>query len=205
MQDALDACALGADLIGLNFVPDTKRYLNPYVAKEILEALPPFVTRVGVFADEELNTVNDMAEFIGLDVVQLHGHEGPDYCAGITLPVIKAVRVGGSDDLTGLKRFKVSAFLLDASVDGELGGTGKSFPWELASSFCVENRVFVAGGLTPENVGIAVKQLMPYGVDTSSGVEESPGRKNYELMKKFIIMARCAAIGNGGGCSDIAC
>ena len=203
LEDALDSCELGADILGFNFVPASPRYLNPYTAREIIAALPPFVTAVGIFADEELSVVNDMSEFIRLDAVQLHGNEDARYCRAVKSPVIKALRVAGAKDLEKVDEFDVSAYLLDARVDGLLGGSGQTFPWEVARQFCSSRRVFVAGGLTPDNVGDAVRMLTPYGVDTASGVESEPGIKDPELVEEFVRAARCAQMGNGGKCSAI--
>lgn len=204
LQDALDACAMGADLLGFNFVPSSKRYLNPYAARDIIASLPPFVTSVGIFADEEAAVVNDIAGFLRLDAVQLHGSENSGYCRLMKTDVIKAVRVATQSDLDGLGVFNTAALLLDSKIDGMLGGSGKTFPWEVALALCADRRVFVAGGLTPENVGDAVRTLAPYGVDTASGVETRPGVKDPVLMKNFIREAKSAAMDIGGRISDIA-
>lgn len=204
-QDALEACSLGADILGFNLVPESKRYIDPYTVRDIIRSMPPFVSKVGIFADEDLQVVNDLASFMGLDAVQLHGHEDETYCGKVKACVIKAVRVGGAEDLLGLEGYDVSAFLLDARVEGELGGTGRTFPWKVAEDFCRRNRVIAAGGLNAANVAEAVRILTPYGVDSASGVESAPGIKDPDLMEAFIRAARCAAMGNGGGCNDIAC
>ena len=208
MEDALAACSLGIDLLGFNFVPVSKRYLNPYTARHIIDSLPPFVSKVGIFADDDLSVVNDLADFLDLDAAQLHGSENVQYCRKVKVPVVKVVHVKGPEDLTDLaelEKYQVSGFLLDTKVEGELGGTGQTFPWEHAVDLCRRHRVIVAGGLTPDNVAQAVKTLAPYGVDTASGVEISPGVKDVDLMEKFVRAARCAAAGNGGKCSGIAC
>jgi len=205
LQDAMDACALGADLLGFNFVPESRRYVNPYTVREIIRSLPPFATTVGVFADEELKVVNDLAEFLHLGAVQLHGNEDMGYCRGVKSPVIKALRIGAESDLEELNSYDVAALLLDSRVEGTLGGSGKAFPWEMASEHCKRGRVFVAGGLTPENVGEAVRTLIPYGVDTASGVEARTAVKDPILMERFIRAAKHAAINSGGNFSDIAC
>jgi phosphoribosylanthranilate isomerase len=204
LQDALDACAMGADLLGFNFVPESKRYVNPYTARDIIASLPPFVISVGIFADEDSAVVKDMAGFLKLDAVQLHGNEDSVYCRGLKTTVIKAVRIGSQLDLDGINEFDVAALLLDSKIDGMLGGSGKRFPWEMASALCEGRRVFVAGGLTPENVREAVRTLSPYGVDTASGVETQPGVKDPVLMEKFITEAKFAAMDIGGKSSDIA-
>jgi len=203
-EDALAASAAGADILGFNFVPGSRRYLNPYAAQDIISVLPPFVAKVGIFADEDADVVNDLAAFLGLDAVQLHGSEDGQFCRKIDWPVIKALRVGTADDLTGISGYDVSAFLLDARVDDALGGTGRTFDWNVAVQFAKKNRIFVAGGLTPDNVGKAIRILSPYGVDTASGVESETAVKDHGLMEEFVRAARCAAAGNGGT-SDIAC
>lgn len=204
LEDALDACAAGADLLGFNFVPESPRYVNPYTVRGIIASLPPFVLSVGVFAGEEPSVVNDIAGFLRLDAVQLHGSEDSGYCRRMNAKVIKAVRVSEQRDLEGLDAFDAAAVLLDAKVDGLLGGSGKTFPWEIASGLCERRRVFVAGGLTPDNVGAAVRLLAPYGVDTASGVETRPGEKDPVLMKRLIMEAKSAAMDIGGKNRDIA-
>ena len=158
LEDAVAACELGADLLGFNFVPGSKRYIDPYSARGMIEAMPPFVSTVGIFAGEEVSMINDLAKFLGLDAVQLHGEESPDYCRRMDVPVIKALRVAEEADLGEVERYDVPAILLDARVPGEIGGTGQTFPWDLAEEVCRDKRVFVAGGLTPENVGKASAQ-----------------------------------------------
>jgi len=202
-QDALDACAAGADLLGFNFVPESKRYVNPYAVRDIIASLPPFILTVGVFANEDLRILNDMSSFLHLDAVQLHGEEDPSYCRKVELPVIKAVRVASEEDVRDLDRFDVAALLLDSKVKGALGGSGVVFPWHLASDLCESRRVFVAGGMNPQNVGQAVKTLGPFGVDAASGVEIGPGIKDRILMESFIDAARRAAAQPGGNCVDI--
>jgi len=149
--------------------------------------------------------VNDLAEFLDLDAVQLHGTEDELFCRRVKVPVVKAINVSSPDDLADLERYQVSGFLLDTKVEGELGGTGQTFPWKHAVDLCRRHRVIVAGGLTPGNVAEAVRTMSPYGVDTASGVETSPGIKDADLMEQFVRAARCAAAGNGGKCSGIAC
>ena len=205
VEDALDACSLGVDLLGFNFVPGSSRYLSPYSARAIFEELPPFVDKVGIFAGEKAGVVNDLFDFLDLDAVQLHGDEGMEFCRKVKAPFIKAVRVGGPADLEGIEEFGACAYLLDASVAGKTGGTGVTFNWDHAVDACKKHRIFVAGGLTPDNVACAVRKLSPYGIDAASGVESSPGIKDSMLMERFVREARCASIGNGGGCRNVAC
>jgi len=205
LPDALDACRAGADILGFNFVPQSPRYLNPYTAREIISSLPPFVMTLGVFADEELSVVNDMAGFLKLDGVQLHGKEDPSYCGKVIVPVVKAIRVASASDLEGVDEYPVSAYLLDAKAEGLLGGSGTTFPWDVARGFIRERKVFIAGGLTPGNVADAVRTLAPYGVDAASGVEMAPGVKDARLVERFTMIARQAALEGLGGCGEIAC
>jgi phosphoribosylanthranilate isomerase len=200
LEDALAACELGADILGFNFVPESKRYVNPYAAREMILSLPPFVTTVGIFADEEVSVVNDLSGFLGLDAIQLHAREDAAYCKKIVSPVIKAVRVSEASDLEGLEQYDVPALLLDAKVPGTLGGSGQTFPWDLARELCKSRKVFVAGGLGPHNVAQAIGELAPYGVDSASGVESAPGLKDPALMEAFIRAARMAA--NEQGSND---
>lgn len=202
-QDARDACVAGADLLGFNFVPESKRYVNPYAAREIITSLPPFVLSVGVFANEALGVVNDLSAFLRLNAVQLHGDEDPSYCRKVLVPVIKAVRVASEVDLRNLKRYDVAALLLDSKVNGTLGGSGVPFPWHLALDLCGCRRVFIAGGMDPGNVGRAIRALSPFGVDAASGVEIQPGIKDKVLMERFISSARRAAAEVGGNCGAI--
>jgi len=202
-QDARDACLAGADLLGFNFVSGSKRYVNPYAAREIITSLPPFVLSVGVFANEDLGVVNDLSAFLRLNAVQLHGDEDPSYCAKVLVPVIKAVRIASEVDLKISKGYDVAALLLDSKVNGTLGGSGKTFPWHLASGLCGSARVFIAGGMDPENVGKAIRTLAPFGVDAASGVETEPGIKDKALMERFVGSARRAAAKAGGYCGAI--
>ncbi|MBN2719542.1 MAG: phosphoribosylanthranilate isomerase [Proteobacteria bacterium] len=197
-RDALDACAAGADLLGFNFVPQSRRYLNPYAARDIIASLPPFVLSVGIFANEDPRVINDLSSFLHLNAVQLHGDEDPSCCRKMDLPVIKAVRVASEEDIRDLERFDVAALLLDSKVSGALGGSGVVFPWHLATKLCESRRVFIAGGMSPENVAEAIKTLGPFGVDAASGVETGPGIKDRALMESFIQAARRAAAQSGG-------
>jgi phosphoribosylanthranilate isomerase len=188
LEDALAAVKLGADAVGFVFAK-SKRRVSPETARSIAEALPPFVTKVGVFMDERIEPVEQIAGYVRLDAVQLHGIESPEYCdriAGIK-KVIKRIDVRADDTTESLeakmKPYRVSAFLLDPGA-----GNGKGFDWRVAKD--IRRPIIVAGGLTPENVGEVIRLLDPFGVDVSSGVETETGKKNYGKMKKFIMEAR---------------
>ncbi|MCP3677797.1 MAG: phosphoribosylanthranilate isomerase [Deltaproteobacteria bacterium] len=192
-EDALGACEAGADALGFIFWQGSKRYIDPDEAKKIVKALPPFVTSVGVFVDERHDRISEIVDLVGLDVVQLHGTESPEFCAAVKRPVVKAFRVTGEEVVSELSRYNVSAYLLDTYREGVSGGTGETFNWDIARKATVSGRVILAGGLTPENISDAVGQVEPYGVDVSSGVEMSEGKKDLERVRLFIERAREAA------------
>jgi phosphoribosylanthranilate isomerase len=185
LEDARIAVGAGADAIGVNFWRPGRRYISPEVARAVCRALPPFVTRVGVFADEDPATVQEIAEMCGLDALQLHGDETPEYCRQFDRPVIKGIKVRDATSLRHLARYRVAAFLLDAHVPGEMGGTGRTFEWALAAQAGEAGPVILSGGLTSENVVEAIRATAPYAVDVASGVETN-GEKDPAKVRAFI-------------------
>jgi phosphoribosylanthranilate isomerase len=193
VEDAQAAVAAGADALGFVFFPPSPRHITPPQARHIIRTLPPFVTTVGLFVDVPAAMIHDIAGRCGLDRIQLHGHEPPEFCRLFTPPVIKAFRMKTACSLSSLADYEVAAFLLDAYVEGALpGGTGKSFSWELAARAKPYGPVILAGGLTAENVAAAIVQTRPYGVDVSTGVERSPGVKDHAKVRRFIARAKAA-------------
>lgn len=194
LEDALVAAAAGADALGFNFWPRSPRFIEPPRAAAIIARLPPFVTPVGVFVDEKASQVKSLAVRSGLGAVQLHGEESPDdtkALAAASLLVLKAFRVGRGFQLQQLRRYPgVAAFLLDAEVEGQRGGTGKTFDWKRARAAGRYGRIILAGGLTVENVAEAICQAQPYGVDVCTGVEKGPGQKDHERLRAFIQRAK---------------
>ncbi len=194
LGDARYALENGADAIGLNFVPGTPRCLDTGVAASLVAALPPFGVRVGIFVDETPERVEAIFREVGLDAVQLHGEETPEDCSWLMdrgVRVIRALRMKGPETIDEAARYPECTILLDAYVQGELGGTGKTFDWELARKLSASRPVILSGGLKPENVAEAIRQVRPYGVDTSSGVEgDTPGRKDLARVRAFIGNAR---------------
>jgi len=188
-EDALAAVRLGADAVGFNFWPGSRRYLTPAAARAIASRLPPFVTTVGVFVNQPEAEVLGIAEEAGLQVLQLHGDEPPDLCARLPLPVVKAIHVDAVKTLSKLLSYEVSAFLLDTPSRGH-GGTGQPFDWSLAEGVSEVAPVILAGGLDPENVAEAIRTVRPYAVDVASGVESSPGVKDVAKMARFIARVR---------------
>ena len=189
LVDALAALDAGADMLGFNFYARSPRYVTPAEARKIIERLPDGVTCVGVFVNEPTPAeVERIARAAGLGAVQLHGDEPPEYCQSLRdLTTIKALRVGADYTPESAAAYDTDAVLLDAYVKGERGGTGHTFDWALASLTRERvPRLFLAGGLNPDNVATAVATVRPYAVDVCSGVETSPGRKSPELMRRFV-------------------
>ncbi|HYG67734.1 MAG TPA: phosphoribosylanthranilate isomerase [Anaeromyxobacteraceae bacterium] len=192
VEDALLAAQLGADAVGLNFWGRSKRYIAPEAAREIVAALPAHVAAFGVFVDPTRDEVERAVAASGIGVVQLHGDEPPDLVAALPVPVVKAIRVADRSALDALRRFTPHAFLLDAPSAG-YGGSGERFDWAIAAEAAAAARVFLAGGLTPDNVADAVRTVRPFGVDVASGVERAPGVKDEAKLSAFIRAAKAAA------------
>jgi phosphoribosylanthranilate isomerase len=193
VEDALVCADAGADAIGLNFWSGSKRRIDLARAAEIARALPPSVLKVGVFVNAERSAIERATTSVGLDAVQLHGDEIPEHCRGFTVPVIKAIGVtrGGESLRVIAERFLVDYILLDADCGSEYGGTGRGFDWHRAAGVA-PGRLFLAGGLRPENVAVAIRVARPYGVDTASGVERAQGCKDPARVKEFIDNAKHA-------------
>jgi phosphoribosylanthranilate isomerase len=192
LEDALAAVSLGADALGFNFWPRSKRYLPPAEARAIVSRLPPLVPAVGVFVDPTRDEVLRAVESSGVGIAQLHGDETPELCASLPLPVLKAIRVADARALAQLASYDVRGFLLDAPGPG-YGGGGVTFDWSLVAEVAREMPIVLAGGLTPENVGDAVRTVRPWAVDVASGVESAPGVKDHEKLRLFIERAKEAA------------
>jgi len=191
-EDALHAAACGADALGFVFYDKSPRAVTPEQVRQIVAELTPFVTTVGLFVNEAPEKIRQISDFCGLDVLQLHGDEGPEQCVYPPRRVLKALRVKGEESLVGLDDFQVSALLLDAWRPDSYGGTGHVCDWQLAERVAARRRVILAGGLTPDNVAEAIRRVRPYGVDVSSGVESAPGQKDPERVAAFIRNARAA-------------
>jgi phosphoribosylanthranilate isomerase len=191
LEDALSAVECGADALGFVFYPKSPRHITPEKAKEIISSLPPFITTVGVFVNEKPENMKDILNLSGINVLQLHGDEPPEAC-NIWHSVIKAFRIKDFTDLKTLEKYRVSAFLLDAYSHEKFGGTGQSFNWDIALEAKRYGRIILSGGLNPDNVEKAVRQVKPYAVDVSSGVEQEKGKKDLKKMREFIERAKSA-------------
>lgn len=190
LEDALVAVASDADALGFVFYDRSPRNIAPEAAAAIIADLPPFVSRVGVFVDSPPDVVRQVMDFCRLDFAQLHGDESPEFCHALSPRAIKSFRVGGCQSLDRIADYQVAAFLLDAYCPDAVGGTGKTFDWEVASRVAATRRTILAGGLTPANVREAIAIVRPYGVDVSTGVESGPGKKDAGLVKNFVRAAK---------------
>jgi phosphoribosylanthranilate isomerase len=193
VADALLAAEAGADMIGLMFYEGSPRHVAIEQAAEISGVLPPFVLRVGVFVNPDEALVTRAIGDCGLTILQFHGDETSEFCTQFGLMSLKAIRVRDAESLRPLADYHTDGFLLDACSGAGLGGTGEKFNWDLAVEAQKFGKpIFLAGGLTPENVAAAVRQVRPFAVDVSSGVESSPGKKDAAKVRAFIDAVRAA-------------
>lgn len=192
LEDALISFFAGADAIGFVFYKKSPRYILPYKAANISRILPKKIKRVGVFVNEKVPNVKKIAQLCGLDMLQFHGQESPEYCQKFKgYQVIKAFRINKPEDLAGVSEYRTFAYLFDSFSQSKLGGTGNKFNWKiLAQAVRMKPSVFVSGGLTALNVGEAVKLLKPDWVDVSSSLEIKPGKKDQRKIQKFMRAAR---------------
>ena len=191
VADAVAAAEAGADMIGLMLYAGSPRHISLTQAAEISRALPPFVLKVGVFVNPEEALVSRAIAECHLSLLQFHGDEPSEFCTQFGLMSVKALRVQNADSLTALENYATDAFLLDAYSKSGLGGTGEKFNWDLAvAAQKCGKPIFLAGGLTPENVADAVKKVNPFAVDVSSGVESAPGKKDAAKVRAFIAAVR---------------
>ena len=180
------------------FYKPSPRYLTPEEAGAIIRELPAHVARVGVFVDADEATIRNTAPPAGLDTLQFHGTEPPDFCTQFELRTIKAFRVKDGESLGQLADYRTDAWLLDSYVQGALGGTGERFNWDLAlTAKRLGHPILLAGGLTPDNAGAAVEPVVPFGLDVSSGVEAAPGRKDAAKVATLITNAKGCSTADG--------
>jgi phosphoribosylanthranilate isomerase len=193
-DDAHAAAAAGADALGFVFCEKSPRCVPVDTAATIIRALPPYIIKVGVFVNADEHFVQRAIEKCGLNLLQFHGDEPPAFCRQFSLMSMKAFRIRDESSLERLSEYDTDAWLLDAYAPDKLGGTGETFDWSLAAKAQTLGRpIFLAGGLTPENVALAIRQVRPYGIDVSSGVEREPGKKNPDKVISFIQAAKAAA------------
>ena len=186
LEDAMAAVALGVDAIGLVLTRSSRRSITPLLAREIRRALPPFVSAVALFMDDEPGFIAEAVAAVQPDLLQFHGGETVDDCVRYEVPYLKAIAMAGGDPRRVLHEHRAAAGLLfDAHAPGGAGGSGRTFEWSLVPIGAVQP-VILAGGLTPENVGTAIRAVQPYAVDVSSGIEAMPGVKDAEKMRRFV-------------------
>lgn len=199
IEDAEEGIRAGVDALGFIFVENSPRYIEPEKAKEIVANLAPFVDLVGVFVDRENVEVQEIVDYCSLSYVQLHGSESPEYCdvlgyASSPCKIIKAFRVGEKAVPADFQPYQevVQGFLLDTYAADQAGGTGQPFDWQIISFLHLQRPVILAGGLTPENVAEAIRQVHPFAIDVNSGVELRPGLKDYDKLRLLLEEVRRA-------------
>lgn len=186
LDDTLDAVELGADFLGFNFYPDSPRFIEPNDALDIIQEVPQQVKKVGIFVNQDPQTVIDTAVELQLDFLQFHGDESADYCNAFGRPWIKAFRLRDESDLEKIAAYDSPWLLVDAYVEKAFGGTGVVSNWDLAKKAKKNGLLFLSGGLKPENVEQAISAVHPYAIDVASGVEQSPGIKDRSKIAELI-------------------
>ncbi len=189
--DAVAAAEAGADAIGLMFYEKSPRNISIQTAKEVVSQLPQHIIKVGVFVNPSEELVTRVISDCGVGLLQFHGDETPEFCTQFGLMSMKAFRIRDGESLRALPMYLTDAWLLDAHVENKLGGTGEKFNWDLAIEAQKLGRpIFLAGGLTSENVAEAIRKVKPFAVDVSSGVESSPGKKDHAKVRAFVEAAK---------------
>jgi phosphoribosylanthranilate isomerase len=191
ISDAYFAAEYGVDALGFIFYPKSQRYVVPERAKEIIQKLPREIIKVGVFVSHEIHEVKEIVKFCGLNLIQLHGDEPPEYCNQFPISsLIKAVSPRIEEDIQKLKNYPVRAILVDAWGPGHYGGTGKNSDWRLAIKIKEIHPLILAGGLNNGNIRKAIETVRPQAVDINSGVEISPGNKDPDKLREIIEIVR---------------
>lgn len=190
LEDAQHAVCCKADAVGFIFYEESPRFIPHNRAAEIVKKLPEHVSKIGVFVNADRKFIHEVVSHVNLSAVQLYGNEGPDDLVNYEASVIKVFRIKDDFDVEVMRNYIVDAFLLDTHKEGMLGGTGRTFNWNLAVAAKEYGKIILSGGLTSENVEEAVRFVQPYGVDVSSGVEASPGKKDPQKVREFIMRAK---------------
>jgi phosphoribosylanthranilate isomerase len=189
-EDAHRAIVCGAAALGFIFYAKSPRFIAPEAARKIIDLLPDEIKRVGVFVNGSRDELTEVTRIAGIDTLQLHGEEAPEIISQINAPVIKSVNLRTEADLISARRYQHAwALLVEGTDDNRRGGTGTLANWELAQRLTLQHpRVILSGGITPDNRSQAEREVAPYGLDLSSGIESAPGIKDFEKMKKFFLM-----------------
>ncbi len=190
LEDALAAIAFGADALGFIFAQDSPRSVSAEHVRQIIAALPPFVTTVGVFTEGDIPEIEAVVRENGIDMIQFHGQFEEKTVRHFSHRAIQVLKVKDAASLNSIQPLPVRAVLLDTYHEKMAGGSGLSFNWELAKKAAPLGKIILAGGLTPDNVQEAIRQGQPYAVDVSSGIEAAKGKKDLDKMKRFIVAAK---------------
>lgn len=191
IEDARFAAESGVDALGFIFYPKSPRYVQPKTAWDIIRKLPPEVAKTGVFVNHDTQDIKEIMEYCGLNFIQLHGNESPEYCRYFPESVIiKALSPRTEEDLNILEEYQARAILVDTYAPEKHGGTGKISNWELAVKIRKRRPLILSGGLNPDNIEDAIKKVLPHAVDINSGVEKIPGKKDHGLVMKIINLVR---------------
>ena len=190
LEDALAAVEFGADALGFNFYKKSPCFISPEEVEKILEEIPSTVWKVGVFVNEAEQMVKDCSVMLELDYLQFHGDETPYYCEQFARPYWKAFRLQNEKSLELMRKYQCDYYLIDSFVENAYGGTGMIGDWDLAREAKKIGKIFLAGGLTPENVDVAIQAVKPDGVDVASGVEMRRGKKDLIRLEEFITKAK---------------
>jgi len=194
-EDAQAAVEYGADALGFIFHEPSPRFVTPQRAKEIIARLPGRICKVGVFVNSSQELIDEIASLTGLDLVQLHGDETPEFCRNFPQStLIKAVAPKTAEDMESIKKYAMRAILIDARECGLYGGTGKVCDWEMAATLARERPLILSGGLGPDNLEEAIKRVAPGAVDINSGIEIEPGKKDHAKMRKAVEIAKKAEV-----------
>ena len=187
LEDALMCENYGADALGFIFYKESKRYIEPENAKNIIEKLSPFTLKIGVFVNESFKVVNELANYTNLNAVQLHGDESQKLFNSINLPVIKSFRINDEFDFSFLFEYKSCNYLLDSYSDNHYGGTGNNFNWDLIPKE-IKNKIILSGGVSSNNIEQIIKEVKPMAIDISSSLEEIPGKKDKNKTDEFFTL-----------------
>jgi phosphoribosylanthranilate isomerase len=185
IEDALLCVEYGADALGFIFYEKSKRFVKNEQAADIIKSLPPFIAKVGVFVDESFEKINQTIKETGLSCVQLHGNESPGFTHKFSLPVIKAFRIDKDFGRDKIEEYRNCKILLDAFSQNEMGGTGKSFDWELIPGE-IKNKIILSGGISVDNLEFVFNEVKPAAIDLSSSLESAPGIKDHKKVKEFL-------------------
>jgi phosphoribosylanthranilate isomerase len=194
-EDALCAAKLGATALGFIFYPASPRYVKPEDARKIISYLPDELVKVGVFVNEKADEIKRVMKYCGLDMIQLHGDESPEFCREFTASqIIKAVELKNDDDLNHALNYDVAALLVDSRQAGLYGGTGRKSNWELACRIKNKKPLILSGGLNEENIAEALQTVAPAALDINSGVESEPGKKDHAKLARIFEIIRATDI-----------